>query len=355
MFSCPTVFIIGAGASAEFGFPTGAALKQMVSEGLRFEYDEIGVIRGDREIFHRIQSMAGDVELARRRKSMAADDRTRLTELTEDARQFSSTIGSFASIDEALHFWSGDPEIVHFGKLAIANIMLKTELQSKLFSNRRRGVGRAAELEVYADSWLAHVFSIALGSLKREEATRLAFQKVTFINFNYDRTVERYLALAFWARARVSPEQGDEPIEATLNMIRPYGSVGSLDTVRYGARDKDLVEVAKNIRTFAEQQLDTAEENKIAQALEEAELVIFLGFGFHQQNLAILRPKDGRPRDNVRHVLGTVFGIDENNHDALKEELLSLGFRNSRPAILLDRPASKLITDLRMKIAMIAG
>jgi hypothetical protein len=355
MFNRPTVFIIGAGASAEFGFPTGADLKQTVSEGLKFEYDEIGVINGDREIFHRMKSMVVDDVIFRRRKSMAADDRTRLSELIADAREFASTIGTFASIDEALHFWSGNPEIVHFGKLAIANIMLKTELQSKLFSNRRRGVGRAAELGVYADSWLAHVFSIALGSLKREEATRLAFQKVTFINFNYDRTVERYLSLAFWDRVRVFPEEGDEPIGATLNMIRPYGSVGSLDSVRYGARGQNLVEISENIRTFAEQQRDTEEENKIAQALEEAEVVIFLGFGFHQQNLAILRPKDGRTRGNVRHVLGTVYGIDENNHEALKEELLSLGFRNSRPAILLDRSASKLITDLRMKIAMITG
>jgi hypothetical protein len=126
--------------------------------------------------------------------------------------------------------------------------------------------------------------------------------------------------------------------------------------VGYGAESRELLEIAKSIRTFAEQHRDTDVETRIQNALDQATLVVFLGFGFHQQNLALLKPNTpGTRRPNVQDVLGTVLGIDEHNHPALQTQLLELGLVGNRPSMLLARTASRLISDLRPRIMMVAG
>ena len=53
--------------------------------------------------------------------------------------QLADTMHRFKSIDEALHWWSGTPQIVTLGKLAIATLILKAEATSLLaFDNSKR-------------------------------------------------------------------------------------------------------------------------------------------------------------------------------------------------------------------------
>jgi len=54
MFSLPTVFIIGAGANAEFGMPTGATLKEQIGKALNFGRDTRGLLVGDRSLYELI-------------------------------------------------------------------------------------------------------------------------------------------------------------------------------------------------------------------------------------------------------------------------------------------------------------
>jgi hypothetical protein len=335
---------VGAGASAEFGLPTGAALMKEVSDAIDFEIDNFGLVKGDRELFGLLKEKAGG-------------DETKLKEFLDAARDLRNTMGSFVSMDEALHYWSANSIIVQLGKVTIANTILKAERNSKLFQYSRPRIH--PDLEALSDTWLSHAFSMALSSLKREQAIS-AFQKVTFINFNYDRTIERYLSLAFSGRAYVWEKEEGNEVSDNLNIIRPYGSVGRLHRetyppdvsgVRYGQRPSNLFEIATNIRTFAEQHQDRDVEERIEVALTEAVLVVFLGFGFHKQNIEIMRPKVDASRK--AHVIATVLGIDEQNHAALQQLLYDV--KLSRQATLLDRTASKAMSDLRPKIMMIAG
>jgi hypothetical protein len=50
MFSDPTVFVIGAGGSAEYGIAVGEQLKQKISDLLNFYYDNWQLTRGDEQI-----------------------------------------------------------------------------------------------------------------------------------------------------------------------------------------------------------------------------------------------------------------------------------------------------------------
>jgi hypothetical protein len=45
MFAKPTVFIIGAGASAEYGLPLGSALKDRIASAVRYRYKDSGVLQ----------------------------------------------------------------------------------------------------------------------------------------------------------------------------------------------------------------------------------------------------------------------------------------------------------------------
>src|SRR5712692_7461207 len=141
------------------------------------------------------------------------------------------------------------------------------------------------------------------------------FRNVTLINFNYDRTIEHYLY------SRLQTNFGFESIEAaeaisSLQMIRPYGSVGSLpwqngNKVPYGdhiRRDHNkMFLLAQNVRTYTEQNLSHDLQSAIQAAMNAARLVVFLGFGFHQQNMSLLQATTGA---EWRRALGTVMGID---------------------------------------------
>jgi hypothetical protein len=84
-------------------------------------------------------------------------------------------------------------------------------------------------------------------------------------------------------------------------------------------------------------------------------LVIFLGFGFHQQNLDLLQIRAVRTnakRPMVATVLATVKGIDQKNDPALEARLAALGL--PKPTVV-PWEAGKLLADLRPTISMAAA
>src|ERR1700730_14244962 len=176
MFAKPTVFVIGAGASAEFGLPIGSVLKERVAKALAFTFD-FGVLQaGDQRIF----------------KLLRPRDHQELQTFIEAGVELSGAMDTFYSVDEALHFFSAKPEVVQLGKITIANEILKAERKSLLYD---RDLPQNAMVEKCNGTWAAAVLSMALSTLKKEQ-TKTAFQNVTVINFNYDRTLEHYLYVA---------------------------------------------------------------------------------------------------------------------------------------------------------------
>src|SRR5262249_45989783 len=150
--------------------PTGNVLKEQIGEGVRLKRD------GDYNF--------GEIIL----RSIPKNPAWRVS-YRDAGRQLAETLSTFPSIDEALHWWRDSKEIVELGKLSIAYFILRAERQSHLQFKPQTG---RVEVDNVAHSWFRHFMSIALSGLDRGKAEK-AFENVTLINFNYDRTIEHYL------------------------------------------------------------------------------------------------------------------------------------------------------------------
>jgi hypothetical protein len=344
LFKRNTVFVIGAGASVELGLPTGEQLKRLISSQLRFRFEFGRIKEGDDEF----------LEMLKRATTNHED----LNRFLRASAQLADTVDTFASIDEALHWWRGSPDIVLVGKLAIAHYILKAERASSLINKE------TAEpiLPSPKDVWLPNFLSIAVGALAREQANE-AFHNVTMINFNYDRSIEHFLYHALQRDVAVPTDQAKAAVSA-LKMVRPYGTLGPLDWqadggdhvgIRYGGRGYhgEIATIAEGIRTYTEQ-WDSAIPHQINTAISQAELIIFLGFGFHQQNLTLLGRGDFGRAMFTGKMLATVCGIPASNFEALQRAITTTVHSNVPPQ-LIDCRAVQMVTDLRLTIGLAAG
>jgi hypothetical protein len=200
--------------------------------------------------------------------------------------------------------------------------------------------------------WIEQIFSMAITGFKLKDITA-AFKKITFINFNYDRCIEHYL---FWSLRRlgISGDDATETIQ-NLNIIRPYGTLGSVipgtpSFLKFGApaptKPFDLI---NRIRTFTESDA-MHDKEKLSSALLGASLTLFLGFGFHPQNLQLLAlPANQQPRNGM--VLTTVVGVDGANLPELRSTLHRT-LRLTHEVETYNMTASEMLQKLRMKINM---
>jgi hypothetical protein len=178
--------------------------------------------------------------------------------------------------------------------------------------------------------------------------------------FNYDRTVEHYL---YWALQQlgISTTEAAEGV-ARLKIIRPYGSIGQLEWqgrsgLSFGGNNNPIVasEIANNIRTFTEQIQEETVHSSIEEALENAIIVVYLGFGFHQQNLRLLKPPTSRVWRPVHLLIATTFGMDERNYPAITDYLHSELRISPSSSILNPWKAAELLEKLRTTISMAAA
>ena len=256
----------------------------------------------------------------------------------------------YVSIDEALYHLSDSPAAVLLGKIAIVWRILKGERESKLGSRFPvLGGGR---------TWMPEFLSIALGSQKAARIIN-TFENITIINFNYDRTLEHYLYHALQELPDVSPHSAAEAIRR-LNVRRPYGFVGPLNWMRwvpeprvpFGANQADYnaLKLVERIRIYMEEKHDS-EIAAIREAFRVSELLIFLGFGFHDQNMKLLQVKSQSKAS--RRVFASVFGIDHEIHDIIaghiNPSILDYGAR------LFDVEAAVMLSRFRLAITMAAS
>lgn len=335
MFSLPTLFIIGAGANAEFGMPTGTALKEKIGRALNFGRDARGLVVGDRSLYELI------------------GDRFRESPDTyyNGGIELSELVGRFDSIDEALHWFSDRPEVVTLGKVSIVRDILAAERASNLFDS---GNPHLAPKRLYAEAWTPEFLTMALGSFKREQAKSI-FSNVTIINFNYDRTVEHFLFSELQTAFKLDPEDVRQAVSG-LKIIRPYGSVGPLpwqanDGVvpfghDFGMDHNGLFRVSDNIRTFTEQTTGNVRP-QIQIAVEQARVIVILGFGFHQQNMELLTST----RPDGKRILATVLSVDSENYESLMINIKHT-FRDNgtRRPQLLDRRCYKFLETMKLAI-----
>lgn len=331
MFRNNTTFVIGAGASAEFGLPVGSELARRISrsailKNVTGHRPEIG----DDTFYHnvvRIWPNAVD-----RAKPLKA------------ARDIHEGIHTAVSIDAFIHRFPDDLYISLVGKMLIALEIAKAERDSSMWPNNwntlAQGVGtkllndHQTELINPDDTWIGSFFRILCDGVS--DPTKLG-ENITIICFNYDRCIEYYLRRQIAAAYRIPLAEAHE-IVMRMNIIHPYGTLGELTLndsgygeglLSFGAEmDQNirLEEIAKNIRTYTEQTHDITRTLKIHNAIGKSNVLVFLGFGFNNQNLDLLRVK-AFPEDydmTPRNVYTTGRGIEQQVSNTLRRRIGNL-------------------------------
>jgi len=245
------------------------------------------------------------------------------------------------------------PEAVQLGKICVMRSILKAERNCNLKIEPRT---RLLEPNAGKDGWIEQIFSMAITGFKHSEIKH-AFKRITFINFNYDRCIEHYLFHSL-QRVGLSADDATEAIQ-NLNIIRPYGTLGSVlpsspSFLEFGAvPNHQLFDLIGRIRTFTESDA-LYDKGKLSQALTEASLIMFLGFGFHPQNLELIALSANQQLRRTK-VLATVFGVDGANLPELRSTIHRVLRVADDMIETHSMSASEILQKLRMKIAMVAG
>jgi hypothetical protein len=295
MFAKKTVFVVGAGASKDYGLPIGNEFKQQIAAAV--------VNENEHTLFAALYQNANQGQ---------ADAYAAAT------HQIAEGVVLAPSIDRYMDVHQGNPAILHVGKLAIAHGIQAAEVGSRLQPDDSDRIGLAS----LADTWLPQLFMQMQEGVRREEPHKV-FENIAFVCFNYDRIIQHFM---FHAVRTFFALDDRATIEALsyLKIVHPYGRIGLLPWeprengvpivpfTHFRAQPQSLLNMARQIKTFTEQVADDdGAYLKTREYITEAQQVVFLGYGFLDQNMRFLTPP-GRCQQGTKF-MATVFAESDAN------------------------------------------
>ena len=267
MITKPTVLILGAGASMNYGFPSGLQLKALICKAIKERADifnDLRTVEGDEHSMNYVDDFYHNLLLS--------------SELSVDA------------------FLEHNPGYFDIGRRAIANVLLRKERHVELFD---KWIDKWLDPENQDKHWYQLLFSKLNAPFEDFEKNDL-----TIITFNYDRSLEYFLWESM--KARYSDQDIGSALQKlrSISVIHVYGKLGGLPvydndpTVCY-----DLFERVRQWPGFvhdASQSIFTvhqAEEmeeviTKAQESLLRAARIYFLGFGYDKINMERLFIRD---------------------------------------------------------------
>jgi hypothetical protein len=270
-------FILGAGASKEFGYPLGSELKKDILDKLNPKSTMFAGLLG-----------AGN----------SADD----------VVEFKKSLfrADYGTIDQFVAAQHRHPEIQRIARQAIA-------LSISSFENDDRLFGLPG----------AHWYKRLIDFL-RNRPDLLKRDNLSFFTFNYDRSLEHYL--------HETVSRGGGGFSENFlreffhgNFVHVHGTVGYLpwQTAPQGSviRDYGATMDPNTVRNISHNLLTPDQEvtlsGELLGRIFEADVVVIMGFGFHQQNMdkiqfAKLATQEGKK------VFVTVQALDTQKRDFLK-------------------------------------
>lgn len=292
--------IVGAGASKEFGLPTGKELSQKIVELLSERSDHFSTSFTDYE-FNRALEIALDTRAVPGKKQ----------EIFNAAKLIRENLPIAPSIDNFLHTHRADQSTVWIGKLAIVFLLLRAEADSSLKVDPSNLYNKL-DLKNVADTWLGQLFTqLAVAGDFSSFSARL--KKIYFISFNYDRCIQQFFVFA--ARQYFNLDESQVKLMLSdLNIHYIYGSIGeyriksSVET-SFGSplNAHNCLSLVDKIQTFTEGR-DAQDREALAVAIDGAKELYFLGFGFNKLNLDRIFPTNGFA---CRSVFATTLGQPE--------------------------------------------
>lgn len=273
MIKKPIVFILGAGASMPFQFPSGSRLKQSILQNLRVKNGE----------FYKTINSFFDTE-----------------KIIDDFFSNLAKSGQL-SVDA---FLEHRREFLNVGKLAIALYLIKYEREGSIFKIDRKEL-----------SWYEYLFNKLDAPFEE-----FGNNKLSIITFNYDRSLEYFLFTAL----KNTSGRPDEKCAEELNkipIIHVHGRLGMLPWQGKLSRPyrpecslNELEMASKQIIVIRE---DVKTHKSFKQAFDlmsTSTRIFFLGFGYHDANLERLNIKE------IKHISkeGTALGLGEAEADYIR-------------------------------------
>lgn len=265
MITEPTVFVLGAGASEPYGYPTGKQLKEQILEHFLNDFDRVFPEQVQIEPWNTSKSIA-----------------------RQQVPRFLETFGGpVPSIDL---FLAGHPDDLWLNRLGRLAIILRIST-AELEHSKRRKQKRPEK------DWCEFLLGKLRGGLITPDDFKSRFREnnVTIITFNYDRFLEDYvfdgLQKSFGG---LEPETVKEQL-GHIKIVHVFGQIAPLpwqnlgQGIKYGSEitEVDVLSLSKNLRIiydgYHNPELEEA-RTKIA----ETRRIFFLGFGYAGENLKVL-------------------------------------------------------------------
>jgi len=269
MITKPVVLVLGAGASQPYGYPLGSELRKLLC--------------------------SPSPELASL-LAAAGHDRTAIDHFAEEFR-----FSNLASIDV---FLERRPNLATLGRALIAGVIIERGHVSK--------------------TWTGNWYEYLWQQLTRDAPTIDAFKRndLQVVNFNYDTSFERYMINSIRASYDVTLDAASSAFEA-ITVIHVHGKI----PYKLAGRFVEPIELTSEaVTTYADQiiTLHQGEDNSpefstARHFLGKADQVMFLGFGFHPENMRRLRVDDWIYEK--RKVVASVMGLVGQEIDRVKRML----------------------------------
>ena len=241
---------MGAGASWAYGFPVGNGLKKKICSILRPE-DLVGQESRRKEL-EAVGFSVSEIDEFRGKLARAGD----------------------GSIDE---FLEHNPELIRIGKASIGAALIPLENEEVLFERAEP-----------SDDWYPLLFQ----RMKRgivEPANFGPENRLSVINFNYDRSFEHFFYMSFMSSLKMDVHQSAIQMKH-IPVLHPYGCLAPHPCIALGRAyeprldSTSIKQCIDGIRVFHEK----GEDEVFAQAQEmlvAADQVVILGFAFHLVNI----------------------------------------------------------------------
>ncbi|MDJ0922033.1 MAG: hypothetical protein QNI84_12970 [Henriciella sp.] len=322
MFQEDTLIIVGAGASKEANLPLGSELAEKLAHSLFFWFGDFNRLeKGENAIFAALKNLSKDHE--------------ELQEFTNAARQIAQGVRHARSIDNFVETHDQDQTIQKVAKLGIAYELIQAERRSSLFGRKEDHYPWEINDPHAMKTWYQAFFEISTNGIKKSNLDML-FSNVAVICFNYDRTLEQFLLLRLQQLYAIDEAEAARLV-TQLRVIRPYGWLGSLPSMSHEHKHsfgkvphhEKLPGLAERIITYGEQVSDTKVTSEMAELAAQSSSVVFLGFGFHNQNMELVfqNPQSGQHRIRKRVFL-TNYGVSLANTEAIQNRISTSLYRN---------------------------
>ena len=312
-----TVFVLGAGASKPYGFPTGDELLECISSGVTLGKIE-ALYRGKR-------SYNGSRVVGEYHKLQAKVIETHPK-----------------SIDLLISRW---PELEWIGKLAIITEILEAENKSlKNMATRN------------AEHWYTELFH-KLTDQVTSRGTLVAISKnqISIVTFNYDRSLEFRLRTLLELFLDVDSKDPLVNYFNSINIFHVYGSLGNPFDPKtenyfpygqeYGISDVEKLSAGINVM-YSSRAKEIREE--VSKLLFKAERTFFLGFAYHASNMEFLQFPPIR-RDNIpkRDYFGTCVKVPIKTREELELKFKAGPYPNAPRNIVVfkDCNCAELVVD----------